>query len=196
MSNFWIYVETGLYYGLDFKSYQLILLLVALTIPYSFKEWKRVMLLLAIFSIGWLVALLLSSYGIVTIKEQLVSFLIPTTTLLTALYNLFTSGKSSKNDPINIIGFFVFFFGVIHGLVFADFFKNVFSGIPSNKIMSLLEFAIGMEGAQMTMVLAILILSYIIHTFFRFSRRDFILVLSAFIVGVVVPMIIGSKIWN
>jgi hypothetical protein len=196
MSDFWIYVETGLYYGLDIRSYHLILFLVALTIPYSFKDWKRVMLLLTVFAFGYVLALLLSSFGIIIIKMKVVGFLVPISVLLTALYNLFNSGKSSKNDHINIIGFFVFFFGAIHGLVFADFFKTVFSGIPSNKILSLLEFTLGMEGAQLTIALAILILSYIIHTFFRFSRRDFIVVLSAFMIGVVVPMIITNQIWN
>jgi hypothetical protein len=196
MSDFWIYVETGLYYGLDIRSYHLILFLVALMIPYSFKEWKRVMLLLAVFGLGYLLSLLLSSFGIVIIKMKVVGFLVPVSIFLAALYNLFNSGKSSKKDHINIVGFFVFFFGIIHGLVFSDFFKTVFSGIPSNKIMSLLEFTLGMEGAQLTIALAILILSYIIHTFFRFSRRDFIVVLSAFVMGVVLPMIMTNQIWN
>jgi hypothetical protein len=39
-------------------------------------------------------------------------------------------------------------------------------------------------------------LAYIVQIVFKFSRRDWILVGSAFIVGVVLPMIIESEIWN
>ena len=41
-----------------------------------------------------------------------------------------------------------------------------------------------------------LIISYIVQTFFRFSKRDWALVLSAFTIGVVLPMLIESEIWN
>jgi hypothetical protein len=62
--------------------------------------------------------------------------------------------------------------------------------------MPLLEFAIGIEGAQMTVVLVVLMVSYSVQTFFRFSKRDFTIVTSAFIAGVVVPMILQNEIWN
>jgi len=44
--------------------------------------------------------------------------------------------------------------------------------------------------------LVVLIISYVVQTFFRFSKRDWALVMSAFIIGVVLPMIIESEIWN
>jgi lysylphosphatidylglycerol synthetase-like protein (DUF2156 family) len=58
------------------------------------------------------------------------------------------------------------------------------------------EFALGIEAAQITVVIVVLILSYIVQTFFRFSKRDWTLVMSAFIIGVVIPMILGSEIWK
>jgi len=196
MSDFSIYAETGLYHGLDVNSYLLILFLVMLAIPYSIKDWKRVLLLAAIFSIGCLLSLLLSSFGIAVIKSKVVAFLIPITLLITAVYNIFSAGKSSRKDAINIIGFILFFFGIVHGLGFSESFAAVFSGGPSGKLIPLLAFAIGIEGAIITILLLILILTYIIHTFFRLSKRDFIVVLSAFIMGVVVPVIIGNEIWK
>jgi hypothetical protein len=60
----------------------------------------------------------------------------------------------------------------------------------------LCEFSIGIEAAQMTVVLTILLFSYIAQTIFKLSKRDFTLVVSAFIVGVVVPMIIENNLWN
>jgi len=62
--------------------------------------------------------------------------------------------------------------------------------------LPLSEFALGIEAAQIIVVFVVLILSYIVQTFFRFSKRDWTLVMSSFIIGVVLPMIIESKIWN
>jgi len=69
-------------------------------------------------------------------------------------------------------------------------------GSASDKLLPLLEFAIGIEVAQVIVVFVFLIISYVVQTFFRFSKRDWTLVMSAFIIGVVLPMIIASEIWN
>lgn len=195
MSDFWIYLEIGFKHVLDFKGYDHVLFLLALTVPYSFKDWKKVLILITIFTIGHTLALFLSVFDIVMIKVNLVEFLIPITILITALYDLFTSGKSNKGGNINWIGFIALFFGIIHGLGFSNYFKDIISGSPTDKLVPLLEFALGIEGAQITVVLVVLILSYIVQQFFRFSKRDFTLVVSAFVIGVVLPMIIENEIW-
>ena len=56
--------------------------------------------------------------------------------------------------------------------------------------------ALGIEAAQIVVVFVVLVISYIIQTVFRFSKRDWTLVMSAFVIGVVIPMIIDSEIWN
>jgi hypothetical protein len=58
------------------------------------------------------------------------------------------------------------FFGVIHGLGFSNYFKTILPGNPSEKVLPLLEFALGIEAAQVVAVLAMLILSYGVQTFF------------------------------
>jgi len=74
MSDFRLYAETGLYYGLGITNQALVLLFAMLAVSYSFKDWKKLLLLIAVFSIGSFVSLLLSSFGIVTIKVKLVTF--------------------------------------------------------------------------------------------------------------------------
>lgn len=196
MSEFWIYLQIGLKHVLDLNDYDHFLFLIALTIPHSFKDWKKILFLVTIFTIGHTLALLLSVFEIIIIKPALVEFLIPITILITAVFNLFSVGKSSKTDNLNFIGFITLFFGTIHGLGFSNYFKSILSGSPLDKVAPLFEFALGIEGAQIAIVLSVLLLSYIFQTFFRFSKRDFILVFSAFIIGVVVPMIIENKIWH
>ena len=196
MSEFWIYLEIGLRHVLDIKGYDHILFLIALTVPYAFKDWKRVLILVSIFTLGHTMALILSVFNIVMIKASLVEFLIPITILITAVYHLFTAGKSGKSDNLSIVGFITLFFGIIHGLGFSNYFKTILSGNPSDKILPLLEFALGIECAQIIVVIAVLIVSFVFQNFLRFSKRDFTLVFSAFVIGVVVPMIIGNEIWN
>ena len=196
MPDFWIYFKIGLQHVLDINGYDHVLFLIALTVPYAFKDWKRVLLLVTIFTIGHTFALLLSVFNIVTVKASLVEFLIPITILITAFFNLFTAGKSSKQESITFIAVVTLFFGVIHGLGFSNYFKSILPGNPTDKVVPLFEFALGIEAAQILVVLSVLVLSFVVQTFFRFNKRDFTLVMSAFVIGVVVPLIIENPIWK
>ncbi len=190
MSEFWIYLKIGLHHVLDINGYDHVLFLMALTVPYAFRDWKRVLLLVTIFTIGHTLALFLSVFGIVMIKPAIVELLIPVTILITAVYNLFRAGKAAGKESINVIGFITFFFGIIHGLGFSNYFKSLLPGDATDKIWPLLEFALGIEVAQLIVVLVVLLISFILHHFARFSKRDFALVTSAFVIGVVVPMLL------
>lgn len=196
MSQFWIYFQIGLKHVLDIHAYDHVLFLIALTVPHTFKDWKRILLLVSVFTIGHTVALVLSVFGIIAVKVNIVEFLIPITIFITALYHLFTAGKASKNDGVNLIFFVTLFFGIIHGLGFSNYFNTILGGTATSKLLPLGEFALGIEVAQLVVVFVALLLSYIVQTVFRFSKRDWALVMSAFIIGVVIPMIIESPIWN
>jgi hypothetical protein len=196
MSEFMIYFKIGLSHVLDIDGYDHVLFLIALTVPYAFKDWKRVLLLATLFTAGHTVALILSVYEVIIIKATLVELLIPLTILVTAAFHLFTAGKSGKKESITFVSFVTLFFGVIHGLGFSNYFKTILPGNASDKLLPLLEFAFGIEAAQIIVVIIVLLLSYIVQTFFRFSKRDWTLVMSAFVIGVVLPMIIKSDIWG
>jgi len=195
MPDFWLYFNLGLHHVLDINGYDHVLFITALTVPYAFKDWKKVLLLVTLFTIGHTITLILSVYEIITIKAKLVEFLIPITILATAIYNIFRSGKSAKNDSVNFLAFTTLFFGIIHGLGFSNYFKLIVDRNSNDKFLPLMEFALGIETAQIIVVLVVLILSWAVQTFFRFSKRDWILVTCSFIAGVVVPMIIESEIW-
>ncbi len=196
MSEFWLYFNIGLKHVLNINAYDHVLFLIALTVPYAFKDWRRLLLLISLFTLGHTLALFLSVFGIVYIKVNLIEFIIPITILIVAIFNLFTAGKNNKNESISLIAFVTLFFGIIHGLGFSNYFKTILPGSATDKLLPLSEFALGIEAAQIIVVFVILILSYIVQTFFRFSKRDWTLVMSAFIIGVIVPLIIQSPLWN
>ena len=138
----------------------------------------------------------LKIFGTVYIAAKYVEFLIPITILITAIFHLFTAGKSSKKESISFIAIITLFFGVVHGLGFSNYFNSILPGSAADKLLPLLEFALGIEAAQIIVVFMVLIIAYIAQTFFRFSKRDWALVMSAFIIGVVLPMLIENEIWN
>lgn len=196
MNDFWIFFKIGVNHVLDFNGYDHILFLIALTVPYAVKDWRRILILVSIFTIGHTLALLLSVFNIVVVKVTLVELLIPITILITALYNIFTIKKSSKQDGISFVGIVTLTFGVIHGLGFSNYFKSMITGDVLDKLVPTLEFALGIEAAQIIIISCVLLLSFIMQTLFRFNLRDFTLIMSSFVLGVVVPLIIGNQIWH
>jgi len=191
LDNFWFNINYGIKHVLDVNGYDHILFLIVLTAPYLFKDWKRVLLLVSMFTLGHTLSLVLAAYNIVSVNGKLVEFLIPITILITALYNIFTSGKRAKDQKINILFFTTLFFGLIHGLGFAREFRILVDD-TDNKLLTLIEFALGIEIAQIIIVFVVLFLGFVGQTIFRFSKRDWIIVISSIVVGLVIPMIIQS----
>jgi hypothetical protein len=193
MDQLIFYFKLGLFHVLDINAYDHLLFLVILTVPYVFKDWKRVLLLVTMFTVGHTFSLVLSVYGVVSINRNLVEFLIPLTILISALYNLFTAGKVSKNERVGLLFFAALFFGLIHGLGFSSYFKTIVGS--GDRLLPLLEFALGIEAAQLLIVIVVLILSFLFQTIFRFSKRDWVLVTSSMVIGIALLLLIDTKFW-
>ncbi|MEC4047919.1 HupE/UreJ family protein [Flavobacterium sp. SUN046] len=196
MPDFWIFYKVGLNHVLDLHGYDHLLFLTVLTAPYILKDWKRLLVLVSIFTLGHTISLFLSAFNIIKLQSDIVELLIPITIFITAFYNLITAGKTSKKESVSFIGVVTLLFGIIHGLGFSNYFNSLLPGKPSEKLAPLLEFALGIESAQIIVVLAVFVLSFIVQTLFKFNRRDFILILSSFVIGVVVPLLINNPIWG
>jgi hypothetical protein len=160
------------------------------------KDWKRILVLVTIFTVGHSLALVLSVFNFVKVNADLVEFVIPITILLTAFYNLIHAGKPMPKESLNFISITTLFFGIIHGLGFSNYFKTILFGEAIDKLPHLFEFAVGIEAAQICVVLGVLLVSFVVQTLFKFSKRDFALTASAFVIGVVVPIIIENPIWK
>ena len=125
MSDFWIYFTLGLKHLYNINAYTDVLFLLALTVPYEFKSWKRILILVSLFTAGHTLALMLSVFNIVTIKVSIVAFIISILILITALYNIISAGKSSKKDSIVFIAIITAIVGIIHGLGFSNYFNSI-----------------------------------------------------------------------
>lgn len=188
MSQFWLYFKLGLDHVLDWQAYDHILFLIVLVAAYTFSSWKRILWLVTLFTIGHTLALFLSVYEIVQVDSAYVELLIPITIILTALYNIFTASKKELNKNHSWLYFTTVFFGLIHGLGFSTYFKMV-SANTESKFLPLLEFALGIETSQVIIVFAVIIFSFIAQNVLQVSKRDWILVTSAMVIGIILPIL-------
>ena len=195
LDSFLKFLELGIYHIVNFKSYDHILFLVVLTIPYLFKDWKRLLLLVSSFTLGHTLSLLLGVYDIVNLNVNVTEWLIPFTIIVMALYNIFTSGKSSKYSNPIVLFSVVLFFGFIHGLGFANAFESLVRPNEST-LLSVLEFALGIELGQFIIVFCVLFFGFVGQTIFRFSVRDWVMVLSAVVIGLMLPLIVNSPLFS
>lgn len=186
MSDFWLYLKLGLHHVLDWQAYDHVLFLIVLVAAYTFSSWKNIFILVTLFTVGHTMSLLLASYNIVSVSSIWIEFLIPITILIAAVYNLFTARKNIYSESIGLFYVITIFFGLIHGFGFASYFKII---NDDKAILPLLEFALGIEIAQLIIVLLVLLLGFIFQRIFRLNKRDWVLVVSAIVIGLVIPML-------
>jgi hypothetical protein len=113
-------MQYGMYHVLNVNAYDHILFLIVLTIPYLFKDWKRVLFLVTIFVLGHSVSLAFATYGVISVSNKWIEFLIPMTILIIALFNVFTAGKKTQNEKVGMIFFIKLFYWLINGLGFLN----------------------------------------------------------------------------
>ncbi|MGC6437663.1 MAG: HupE/UreJ family protein [Flavobacteriaceae bacterium] len=194
IDSFLKFLELGLYHIISFDGYDHILFVILLSLPFLFKDWKWVLILVSIFTLGHTLSLILGVYDVINLNVNVTEWLIPVTILFTALYNIFTAGKSIQRRPYFIYGI-VLFFGLIHGLGFANAFESMVSNNEST-FLAVIEFGLGVEVGQLIVVFCALFLSFIFQNIFRFSNRDWVLVSSSIILGFMLPAIFMSPLFS
>ena len=152
-----------------------ILFITALSAIYIFRNWKKVLILVTAFTIGHSLTLALSVLDIIRINSKLVEILIPCTIAITAVFNLFQKDFEHKKIQLNY--FFALFFGLIHGMGFAN---NIRFMMPKNENIGipLLSFNVGLEVGQIVIVTLILSLSYLFIKILKTPRKVWIYLLS------------------
>ena len=194
MDSLIFFLKEGLFHVLDWSAYDHVLFLVALAVVYDFKNWKKLIWLISLFTIGHTLSLILAAYKIVSVDTKWIEFLIPVTIIITAVVNILYVKNTTKQLKTNTNLVFALFFGLIHGLGFSGYFKMLI-GTSESKFLPLLEFALGVEIAQIIVVLIILILGFIFQTLFRISKRDYILIISSIVIGIVLPILRATIFW-
>jgi len=189
MENFIFYIKQGFFHVLDINALDHVLFFIALTVVFSFKNWKKALLLITFFTIGHSLTFGLSAYDYLSVDVDLVEFLIPITILIPLLLNIYTAIKDKEIQYDNSNIYFAFFFGLIHGLGFSNYFKMLLDD-GDDKLIPLLEFALGIEFAQIIIVLLVLIFGHIFQYVFKLKKKIWIIVVSIVVILRIIPMIV------
>lgn len=193
MDDFTLYFKMGFHHVLDFSAYDHILFLIVLAVVFKFNQWKKVLWLVTLFTIGHSITLALSAFEIIKINVNVIEFLIPLTIFITGLVNIITIYKTSKrNENINLL--FGLFFGLIHGLGFSNYFKMMV-GREEDKLFPLVEFALGIEAAQIIIVLGILSIGALILSIKKIKREYWILISSSIVILISIKMMFERIFW-
>jgi len=188
-----LYFKLGLSHVLDIAAYDHVLFLIVLAVVFHFNQWKKAIWLITFFTIGHSLTLALAAYDLIKVPLDIVEFLIPVTIFITGVFNILRASNTvARKEKITF--FLALFFGLVHGLGFSNYFR-ILIGKEDDKILPLLEFALGIEAAQIIIVFSVLLLGMFLQNFFRVVKRDWVLVTSAIVIGVSIPMIINRIFW-
>lgn len=187
MDDFRLYFSIGWGHIISIDSLDHILFVVALSAIYLFRDWRKILILVTAFTIGHSLTLALSVYDIVRINEKLVELLIPVTIFITALFNFFQKDYSPKKLQLNY--FFALFFGLIHGLGFANSIRFMLAKSESIG-WPLLSFNLGLEAGQIVIVFLILLFCYSAVSFLKLPQKIWVYLLSSIALIFAIQMII------
>lgn len=195
MSEFELYFTLGKDHILDYANgYDHILFVVALCAMYLLRDWKRILILVTAFTIGHSVTLALSTLALVSVKPELIEFLIPLTIFITAVSNIFRQEENQTVLSLQLNYGYALFFGLIHGLGFSNYLKSIL-GKDESIVTQLLAFNLGLEFGQIIIVAIFLIIAFILVDLFGRSRRDWKIILSSAIAGIALVLLKETKFW-
>lgn len=161
---FTAYLQLGFAHITDLGGYDHMLFLLALCAPYTWADWRRVLLLVTAFTLGHSLTLVAAAVGWVGLNQPWIEFLIPLTIVLTALGHALAPREETAS-PAFARGAYLaaLLFGLVHGLGFSNFFRSVlFPGEESQLLGQLLAFNLGVELGQLLVVLLLLLLTTLV----------------------------------
>ncbi len=194
MSIFQLYLNLGINHIADFRSYDHILFITCLCAVYLLKQWKQILVLITAFTIGHTTSLILATLKIIVFPVSIIEFLIPITIFITAFWNLFIKADNISIKTHYIKYITAIFFGLIHGMGFSNFLQTLL-GKESSILMPLFSFNVGIELGQIIIVSIILLVSYVLTSWFKVSRRDWIFIFSGAGLGVSLTLMIDRFPW-
>lgn len=152
------------------------LFIAALAAIYLIKDWKQVLILVTAFTIGHSLTLALSVMDVVRFPANWVEFLIPVTIVITACSNMFQKKFTKQSVRINY--FLALFFGLIHGMGFANSIRFMLASDQSLG-WGLFGFNVGLEVGQIVVVLVLLLIAHLAVSVFKVNRREWVIFLSS-----------------
>jgi hypothetical protein len=179
IETLWFYSDLGFWHVIDWNGLDHFYFIVALVLPFSFKESGKLLWWVTLFTIGHTLSLIGNFYTEFSFSSYWIEILIPITIALSAVAVFFLKSEKSVYGSKKIFPLMTIFFGIIHGLGFGRYFKMlVFDDAVT---ISLFSFALGIELAQVTIVVFVLFTSWLVLKIFKNSKRSWEFFMSGLI---------------
>ena len=120
--------------------------------------WRKLLILVSLFTLAHTLTLGLAMYGVVEISPQIIEPLIAFSIAYVAIENLLTQQSMMRKSWV------IFFFGLIHGLGFATMLKE-FEMTQDSFLTTLIGFNVGVEIAQVAIVLGVVAILLLMRKF-------------------------------
>jgi hypothetical protein len=192
MTSFELYFKLGLQHILDLKGIDHVLFILALCAVYVARDWAKILLLVTAFTIGHSLTLALATFNLVQVRSEVIEFMIPVTIAITALVTL-VKPKPNSGKGIQLNYLLALLFGLIHGMGFSNYLKSLL-GQETSIWQPLLAFNVGLEVGQLVVVTAFLLITSLVHLA-GMNRKEWTLILSAFVLGVACMLMLQTKFW-
>ena len=184
METFRFYFDLGFDHVLDIGGLDHFYYLVVLSLPFNFRNWQKLLLLVSLFTLGHSLSLLITHFELIKIDAKWIEFLIPITICITCLSIIF------QKKPAHLKGFWInlitLFFGLIHGFGFGRYFKMI--ATEGEAILGLLEFALGVEFAQILIVIFILLINALVVGLLKVQNQKWQWIISSMVLSQAILM--------
>ncbi|MFL3000687.1 MAG: HupE/UreJ family protein [Cytophagales bacterium] len=192
MEEFKIWFSVGFDHILNIQALDHILFVLALVVIYKPTRIKQIVLLITAFTVGHSITLIISALELISYDQKIIEFAIPLTIVITSINNII-SRKQDQSKSVGINYFIALIFGLIHGLGFANYLKALL--FKGNIILELFSFNVGIEVAQLVVVSAFLIISYLGSNYLFRKRENWVLFVSSVIFGISLMLTLNAKFW-
>jgi len=176
LQDFFFYFKIGWHHIIRADALDHQLFILALAAIYTYRDIKKILILVTAFTIGHSLTLILSVLDVIRFSGKWVEFLIPCTIVITALNNLRIRDFNAKNVRINY--YLALSFGLIHGMGFANSIRIILAHDQTIG-WGLFGFNTGLETGQIFVVAIILTITAIAFNVFKVRRRDWMFFLSS-----------------
>lgn len=191
MNEIWTHIQNGIFHVLNLEAYDHILIIALLAVPFLFNKWKRILFLVSIIAVAHLLTGVLAIYDVVSVKRGLLTFVITLTILTLAVYNILNSGKRPQTEKFGLVFLIAVFFGLVHGLSAESFLDGLLKN-NTDRLVTLALSTIGLWVGEIILAFIVVFIGFLGQTIFRFTTRDWVLVVSGIALGLVIPMVVSN----
>ena len=183
----WFYAKLGFWHVIDWEGLDHFYFIITLAMPFTFLRIRKLIWWVTLFTLGHTLSLIGNFYFELYVSSYWIELLIPITIALNAITLFFPKKFSRMINKAYFPPLVTVLFGVIHGLGFGRYFNML---IPEDDVsLSLFSFAIGVEFAQIAIVIGILLISFIVTQVFKQSKERWEFLVGAMILSQALTMI-------